>query len=41
MIRWQKLTRLLNHGGGVEIDKNLVESRVRPIAIERFAGSHE
>jgi len=44
LIRWEKLTRFLDHGE-VEIDTNLVENRVRPIAIGRknylFAGSHE
>ncbi len=44
LVRWQKLTRFLNHGE-VEIDTNLVENRVRPIALGRknylFAGSHD
>ncbi len=44
LVRWEKLTRFLDHGE-VEIDTNLVENRVRPIAIGRknylFAGSHE
>ena len=44
LVRWQKLTRFLDDGE-VEIDTNLVENRVRPIAIGRknylFAGSHE
>jgi len=44
LVRWEKLTRCLNHGE-VEIDTNLVENRVRPIAIGRknylFVGSHE
>ena len=43
-MRWQKLTRFLDDVE-VEIDTNLVENRVRPIAIGRknylFAGSHE
>ena len=43
LVRWEKLTRFLDHGE-VEIDTNLVENRVRPIAIGRknylFAGSH-
>jgi len=44
LVRWEKVTRFLDHGE-VEIDTNLVENRVRPIAIGRknylFAGSHE
>ena len=44
LVRWEKLTRFLDDGE-VEIDTNLVENRVRPIAIGRknylFAGSHE
>ncbi len=44
LIRWEKLTRFWDHGD-VEMDPNLVENRVRPIAIGRknylFAGSHE
>ncbi|MXW31489.1 MAG: IS66 family transposase [Rhodothermaceae bacterium] len=43
LVRWDKLTRFLNHGE-VEIDNNLIENRVRPIALGRknylFAGSH-
>ena len=44
LVRWEKLTRFLDHGE-VEIDTNLVENRVRPIALGRknylFAGSHD
>ena len=43
LVRWDKLTRFLDHGE-VEIDNNLIENRVRPIALRRknylFAGSH-
>ena len=43
LVRWDKLTRFLEHGE-VEIDSNLVENRIRPIALGRknylFAGSH-
>lgn len=43
LVRWDKLTRFLEHGE-VEIDNNLVENRIRPIALGRknylFAGSH-
>lgn len=43
LVRWDKLTRFLDHGE-VEIDNNLIENRVRPIALGRknylFAGSH-
>ena len=42
-VRWDKLTRFLDHGE-VEIDNNLIENRIRPIALGRknylFAGSH-
>ena len=41
LARWDKLTRFLEHG---EVDSNLVENRIRPIALGRknylFAGSH-
>ena len=41
--RWDKLTRFLEHGE-VKIDRNLVENRIRPIALGRkndlFAGSY-
>ena len=43
LVRWDKLTRFLKHGD-VEIDSNLIENRIRPIALGRknylFAGSH-
>ena len=43
LVRWDKLTRFLEYGE-VEIDSNLVENRIRPIALGRknylFAGSH-
>ena len=42
--RWEKLTRYVDHGR-VEIDNNLVENVLRPLALGRrnylFAGSHE
>ncbi len=42
--RWQRLTRYLDEGR-VELDNNLVENAIRPLAIGRknylFAGSHD
>ncbi len=42
--RWDKLTKYVNHGE-VEIDNNLVENAIRPLALGRknylFAGGHE
>ncbi len=44
LVRWEKLTRYAEDGH-VEIDNNLVENAIRPIALGRrnylFAGSHE
>jgi hypothetical protein len=41
---WNRLTRYINHGQ-VEIDNNLIENSIRPVALGRknylFAGSHE
>jgi hypothetical protein len=41
--RWDKLTRYTTHGG-LEIDNNLIENQIRPLALGRknylFAGSH-
>ena len=43
LARWDKLTRY-TEDGRIEIDNNLVENAIRPIAIGRknylFAGSH-
>lgn len=42
--QWHKLSRYMDHGQ-VEIDNNLVENTIRPVALGRknylFAGSHE
>ncbi len=44
LTRWDKLTRYV-HDGRLEIDNNLVENAIRPIALGRknylFAGSHD
>lgn len=44
LTRWDKLTRYV-HNGRLEIDNNLVENAIRPIALGRknylFAGSHD
>ena len=44
LTRWQKLTRYIEDGR-IEIDNNLVENAIRPIALGRknylFAGSHD
>jgi transposase len=44
IVRWEKLGRFL-HDGKLEIDNNLVENAIRPVAIGRknylFAGNHE
>ena len=44
LTRWEKLIRYTHHGE-VEIDNNLVENSIRPLALGRknylFAGSHE
>ena len=44
LARWEKLTRYVEDGR-IEIDNNLVENAIRPIALGRknylFAGSHE
>lgn len=44
LTRWEKLIRYAQHGE-VEIDNNLVENSIRPLALGRknylFAGSHE
>ena len=41
--RWEKLTRFLSDGR-IEVDNNLVENVIRPLAVGRkdylFAGSH-
>ena len=41
---WDNLTAYLN-GGMLEIDNNLIENAIRPVALGRknylFAGSHE
>ena len=43
-MRWEKLCRYVEDGR-IEIDNNLVENAIRPIALGRknylFAGSHE
>lgn len=42
--RWDKLCRYTTHGG-LEIDNNLIENQIRPLALGRknylFAGSHQ
>ncbi len=44
LMRWEKLTRYVEDGH-IEIDNNLVENAIRPIALGRknylFAGSHD
>jgi transposase len=44
LARWEKLTRYANDGR-IEIDNNLVENAIRPVALGRknylFAGSHD
>ena len=44
LVRWDKLCVYAGHGG-LEIDNNLIENQVRPLAIGRknylFAGSHQ
>lgn len=44
MTRWEKLVRYTQHGQ-LEIDNNLVENAIRPVALGRknylFAGSHQ
>ena len=44
LVRWHKLTIYAYHGG-LEIDNNLIENQIRPLALGRknylFAGSHE
>ena len=43
LVRWDELTSFLDNGR-VEIDNNLIDNRIRPIALGRnnylFAGSH-
>ena len=43
LVRWNKLTSFLDNGR-VEIDNNLIDNRIRPIALGRktylFNGSH-
>ncbi|MBX7177030.1 MAG: transposase, partial [Saprospiraceae bacterium] len=42
--RWRQLSNYIDHGE-VEIDNNLIENKIRPIALGRknylFAGSHD
>lgn len=42
--QWPKLSRILDHGQ-VELDNNLIENKIRPLALGRknylFAGSHD
>ena len=44
LARWEKLCHYTKHGG-LEIDNNLIENQVRPLALGRknylFAGSHQ
>ena len=44
LLRWDKLCVYAGHGG-LEIDNNLIENLVRPLAVGRknhlFAGSHQ